>query len=135
MNDAAAQLTSSYITRAELLATFDGDAGFVQEIVAGFVSRCPILLEQIRHGFRDGDADAVSSAAHALKGSIGYFAHGEVHAAAQRIEQITAAELTLLPALLQKLEQQLGDLTGYLASEMRIAAGMTRTEAAALPIN
>jgi HPt (histidine-containing phosphotransfer) domain-containing protein len=116
MNDAAAQLTSSYVAHAELLATFDGDADFVQEIVAGFLSRCPILLEQIRSGLRDGDAGAVSFAAHALKGSIGYFAHGDVYAAAQRIEQITAAELPLLPALLRKLEEQLLDLTGHLES-------------------
>lgn len=114
MNDAAAQLTSSYVTREELLATFDGDADFVQEIVAGFLSRCPILLEQIRSGLRDGDAGAVSFAAHALKGSIGYFVHGEVYAVAQRIEKITAAELPLLPALLRKLEQHLLDIMGYL---------------------
>ena len=116
MNHAAAQLTSSYVTREELLATFDDDAGFVRSIVEGFLSRCPILLEQIRHGLRDADAEAVSSAAHALKGSIGYFAHGDVYAAAQQIEKITAAELPLLPALLRKLEQQLLDLTGYLES-------------------
>ena len=117
INAAAAQSTSSYVTREELLATFDGDADFVQKIVAGFLSRCPILLEQIRFGLCEGDAGAVSFAAHALRGSIGYFAHGEVYAAAQRIEKVTAAELPLLPVLLLQLEQHLGDLTAYLESE------------------
>jgi|GEM_PF-3496603 len=117
MNHSAAVLTSSYVTRDELLVTFDDDSGFVQEIVAGFLRRCPILLEQIRAGFRDGDAGAVSFAAHALKGSIGYFAHGDVYAAARRIEQITAADLPLVPGLLRRLEQLLGELTRYLESE------------------
>jgi len=117
MNYAAAERTSSYVTREELLITFDDDAGFVHEIVAGFLDRCPILLEQIRAGFRDGDAGAVAFAAHALKGSIGYFAHGDVYAAALRIEQIAVAELPLVPALLGKLEELLGDLTRYLESE------------------
>ena len=114
MSTAASPLTASYITRAELLASFDDDAGFAQEIVAAFLSRCPLLLEQIRRGFRDADAAAVSFAAHSLKGSIGYFAQGEVYETAQRIERLTAAELPRLPALLLALEQELGDLTGYL---------------------
>jgi len=117
MHQATAPLTSSYVTREELLATFDDRLGVVREVVAGFLSRCPILLEQIRAGLREGNAGAISFAAHNLKGSIGYFAHGDVYAAARRIEQITAAELPLLPTLLQKLEQQLGELTRYLEHE------------------
>jgi HPt (histidine-containing phosphotransfer) domain-containing protein len=114
MSTAASQLTPSYVTRDELLASFDDDADFAQEIVATFLSRCPLLLEEIRSGFHAGDAGAVSFAAHALKGSIGYFAQGDVYEAAQRIERLTAAELPRLPALLMALEQELGDLTGYL---------------------
>jgi HPt (histidine-containing phosphotransfer) domain-containing protein len=115
--NAAAQATSSYATRAELLADFDDDAEFVAEVVATFLSRCPLLLDEIRSGLRDADVDTVSRAAHSLKGSIGYFDHGQLYAAAQRIEHITAAELPSLPALLLQLEQQLGGLTGYLERE------------------
>jgi HPt (histidine-containing phosphotransfer) domain-containing protein len=114
MAEPDSQKRHSYVTRAELLASFDDDAYFAQEIVAAFLSRCPILLGEIRSGFRDGDAVAVSCAAQALKGSVGYFAHGDVYAAAQRIEQITAAELPRFPTLLLALERELADLTQYL---------------------
>jgi HPt (histidine-containing phosphotransfer) domain-containing protein len=107
-------LTFSYVTRAELLASFDDDAAFVKEIVDAFLCRCPLLLEQIRSSFHKGDAGAVSFAAHSLKGCIGYFAHGDVYEAAHRIELLTGAELPRLPGLLMALEQVLGDLTGYL---------------------
>ncbi len=110
----ATQATSTFATRAELLATFDDDAEFVGKLVAAFLRRCPLLLDEIRSGSRAADAETVSRAAHALKGSIGYFDHGELYAAAQRIEHITAAELPGLPVLLLQLEGELDGLTGYL---------------------
>jgi len=123
MSTAATRLTPSYVTREELLAAFDDDADFVQEIVATFLSRCPLLLEKIRSAFHAGDAGAVSFAAHSLKGSIGYFAQGDVYEAAYRIERLTAAELPRVPALLTTLEQELGDLTGYLERGLDAEAG------------
>ena len=119
--------TSSYVSRAELLAAFDDDANFVQEIVMGFLSRCPVLLDEIRSAVRAGDASAVSYAAHSLKGSIGYFAHGDAYEAARRIERLTAAELPRLPDLLSALEQELGDLTGYLERGLNDQSDSTRT--------
>jgi HPt (histidine-containing phosphotransfer) domain-containing protein len=123
----AAQPTSSYVTRCELLASFDDDADFVRELVAAFMSRCPLLLEQIRRGFRSGDAGAVSFAAHSLKGSVGYFAQGDVYEAALRIEQLAAAELPRLPAMLSTLEQELRDLMGYLERGLDVECDSTGT--------
>lgn len=120
MSTAAIQLTSPYVTRAELLASFDDDADFVQEIVAAFLGRCPILIEEIRSGFNAGDAGAVSYAAHSLKGCVGYFAQGDVYEAAYRIERLTAAEQPRLPALLLALEREIGELTRYLEEELGI---------------
>ncbi len=117
MTIAAIQPSSPYVTRAELLSTFEGDAGFVDDLVVMFLGRCPALIEEIRSAFHAGDAGAVTRAAHSLKGSIGYFEQGEAYAAAQQIERTAMEELPRVPALLVALERHLGELTRYLTEE------------------
>ena len=107
----------SCFTRQELLATFDDDLGFVREIVDAFISRCPILIGEMREGALAGDAGAVSRAAHTLKGSIGYFEEGDAYSTAETIEHISAEDLPRVPALLASLEQSVGDITRYLNAE------------------
>lgn len=111
------EFSPPYTTRAVLLATFDDDLQFVEELVATFLSRCPILIEEILTGFHAADAGAVSRAAHTLKGSLGYFETGEVYEAAHQLERITAAELRRVPALVSVLQERLAELTRYLNAE------------------
>ena len=100
------------------MATFDDDVPFVQSLIVTFADRWPVLIEEILAAFDAGDAGAVSRAAHALKGSVGYFENGELCATASRVERITtAAELSLVPSLVAQLERRLSDLTSYLNAE------------------
>lgn len=110
--------SSSYTTRAEIMATFDDDAAFVESLVVAFTDRWPVLIGEILAGFDADDAGAVSRAAHTLKGSIGYFENGELCATASRVERITAADISLVPSLVAQLEQGLSHLTIHLNAEL-----------------
>lgn len=118
MNALPEAFSPVYTTPAELLATFDGDREFVQELILVFLSRCPILIDEIRTGLVSDNAGAVSRAAHSLKGSLSYFESGGIHALALKIEGTTAADLPGVPALLRTLEERIADLTRYLREEM-----------------
>ena len=111
-------MNASYTTRAAIMATFDDDVAFVENLVVAFANRWPVLIGEIMDAFDAGDAGAVSRAAHTLKGSIGYFENGELCATASRVEQITAAEISLVPSLVAQLEQRLSHLTTYLNAEL-----------------
>lgn len=118
-------MTLSFTSRNDLLTTFDGDADFVHELVLTFLDRVPMLVKAIESGLQAGDRTAVSQAAHALKGPLGYFDQGSNQANALRLEQITAAEMTRGPELLFKLDEGLGALTRYLAEQFGTAEDST----------
>ncbi|MGZ4809080.1 MAG: Hpt domain-containing protein [Thermoanaerobaculia bacterium] len=118
MNAPPEAFPPAYTTATELLAAFDGDREFVKELILVFLSRCPILLDEIRAGLAADDAPAVSQAAHSLKGSLSYFESGGIHALAQKIEETTAADLPAVPALLRILEERIAELTRHLSEEM-----------------
>ncbi len=107
----------SYVSRAELLSTFEGDTEFVEDLVTIFLERCPALIDELRAAFKAGDAVAVSRAAHSMKGSLGYFEHGGGLAAAKELEAITAAEMSRGPELMATLEHHVDALTSYLNQE------------------
>jgi HPt (histidine-containing phosphotransfer) domain-containing protein len=121
MSASERQDATSYISRAELLNEFDGDVRFVTEIVSMFLRRYPQLIAEIRHALGSSDAGAISRAAHSLKGSVGYFDRGQVYAVSEKIERITAADLTRVPDLVQDLEHVLGKLAAYLEAQFLAA--------------
>jgi HPt (histidine-containing phosphotransfer) domain-containing protein len=108
---------SSFTTREELLETFEGDAAFAGELVETFLTRCPILLGEIRSAIEAGDAFAASRSAHSLKGSIGYFENGDAYAAALQLERITPQDLPRSNDLLAALENRLGHLAAWMRTE------------------
>jgi HPt (histidine-containing phosphotransfer) domain-containing protein len=106
-----------YVTRAEMLDSFQSDDSFLDEVVAMFLRRFPLLIEEIRAAFEARDVVAVARAAHSLADSIAYFDEGETCEAAKRIEQLTAPDLSGVPAALSELERRLGELSHYLNGE------------------
>jgi HPt (histidine-containing phosphotransfer) domain-containing protein len=108
---------SPFTTREELLDTFEGDAAFVGELVETFLTRCPILLGEIRSALEAGNASAAARSAHSLRGSIGYFENGDAYAAALQLEQITLQDLPCSPDLLAALENRLGYLDACMRTE------------------
>jgi HPt (histidine-containing phosphotransfer) domain-containing protein len=112
---------SLFITRAELLDILQSGDAFVDEVVAMFLKRFPVLIGEIRSAFEERDVVAISRAAHSLAGSIAHFDEGETCEAARRIEQLTASELASVPTALDELEQRLAELSHYLTGEFASA--------------
>jgi two-component system, sensor histidine kinase and response regulator len=65
-----------------------GDAALAQEVLQMFIEDCPQRLADIRTAVEQGNADALRTAAHTLKGSAGYLAAAHVTDAAVLLEHI-----------------------------------------------
>ena len=99
-----------------LLARFDGDARLLGELAQIFIQEAPRMLGDIRQAVEKQDAKALEKAAHALKGSVGYFGLKEVVETALKLERIgRSEELEGAAAALRRLEEELGRLTPELA--------------------
>jgi len=55
-------------SRAEVLDRLGGDEELLQELCQIFLKESPRLMEKLRQGMANGDAEAVQRAAHSLKG-------------------------------------------------------------------
>jgi PAS domain S-box-containing protein len=89
----------------KLLARFDGDLSLVRQLVGLFLEEYPHMLEGIGQALGEGDAAALAQAAHALKGSVGYFEWPEASAAALRLERLGRFhDLAEAPEALEELK-------------------------------
>jgi HPt (histidine-containing phosphotransfer) domain-containing protein len=88
-----------------------GDAGLRGEIVRMFLEDCPQRLDAIGDAIAVGDAAALASSAHTLKGSAGYLKAAMVRERAADLERC-ASEGTLAEAqvLFGRLRQAVGEL-------------------------
>jgi signal transduction histidine kinase/CheY-like chemotaxis protein len=99
-----------------LLDRCAGDRALLGELVTIFVGDCPARLEAVRVAVERRDAAALEAAAHALKGSAGYFGGRNVVEAAQRLEAMARAnDWTGVPAVWADLERASTQLTGELS--------------------
>jgi two-component system, sensor histidine kinase and response regulator len=112
--DAAPAGVASGLDRASLVARFEGDAEFFDEVAAVFIDDCPRMLAHLADARAAGDLVALRQAAHALKGAVGNFTEGPAREAGVITEQLArqgsdaaftaAAELeALVHALLDAL--------------------------------
>jgi two-component system, sensor histidine kinase and response regulator len=76
----------SAINEAALLEGVDGNRRLLRDLVRIFLADYPLHLTQIKDALRDGDAQALTKAAHTLKGAVGNFAAEKAAAAAQLLE-------------------------------------------------
>ena len=79
-------LEDHVIDREALLAGVDGNRRLLRELVCLFLADSPQRLAEIKEAVRRSDAEALRTAAHKLKGSVGNFAAKQALAAAQRLE-------------------------------------------------
>ena len=91
------------------LAAFErqtgGDASLRAEIVQMFLEDCPVRVEEIRAAVASGDAAALVSSAHALKGSAAYLSASIVRGRAADLERLGREQrLTDAPAILAQLD-------------------------------
>jgi HPt (histidine-containing phosphotransfer) domain-containing protein len=98
-------------SRAELLDRLGGDEELLQELCQIFLKESPKLMEQLRLGMADGDAEAVQRAAHSLKGEVSYLAAAGATQAARRLEDIGhEKDPSLGPEAIRRMERELNDL-------------------------
>jgi HPt (histidine-containing phosphotransfer) domain-containing protein len=76
------------VDEGAVVRQFGGDAGLAGEVAGLFVEDAPRLLGELREAVGRGDARGVERAAHALKGSVGYFGVGAVTEAAAGLERM-----------------------------------------------
>ena len=103
--------TDSAINEAVLLEGVDGNRRLLRELVKLFLADYPLHLAQIKDALRDGDAEALATAAHTLKGAIGNFAAKKAVAAAQLMEVLARdGELRAASQAYSGLESELAPL-------------------------
>ncbi|HEX5110397.1 MAG TPA: response regulator [Vicinamibacterales bacterium] len=76
------------VDRAALMDQFGGRAHLVRDVVNVFLEDAPPMMARITEAARAGDAAALCTAAHALKGAVGLFSQGEAFESARRLEQL-----------------------------------------------
>ena len=104
-------LGDAIIDRAALLDRFEGDLTLVGEVAGLFLEDCPGRLDAVREALAAGDAEALESAAHSLKGSVSNFAGSAAVEAALRLETMGRdGDLTDAPAACAALEREIARL-------------------------
>jgi two-component system, sensor histidine kinase and response regulator len=73
---------------ASLLDSVEGDVGLLQELVEVFWGACPRMLSAIRDALESESPEALEKAAHALKGSLGYFGMNTALRATLKLETL-----------------------------------------------
>jgi HPt (histidine-containing phosphotransfer) domain-containing protein len=88
-----------------------GDAALRAEIIQMFIEDCPVRVEEIRGAVARGDAAALVSSAHALKGSAAYLSASIVRGCAGDLERLgRERDLSGAPALVARLDAAVAEL-------------------------
>lgn len=85
------QTTAAPYNRAMMLAHFGGDEELIRQIAALFVADWPPSRAGLRAALAAADADALRSAAHALKGAVANFCAERAVQAARDLEMVGKA--------------------------------------------
>jgi len=89
-DEAASQVSGerSPFDRSAAMERVDGDRGLLAEIAGIFLTDVSAMLESVRAAQAAGDANALTRAAHRIKGSVLTFAAGPSSDAALALEQL-----------------------------------------------
>jgi HPt (histidine-containing phosphotransfer) domain-containing protein len=97
--------------RAQVLDRLGGDEELLQELCQIFLKESPRLMENLRQGMANGDAEAILRAAHSLKGEVSYLAAAGATQAAWRLQDIgQQRDPALVPEAIWRMERELEDL-------------------------
>ncbi len=109
------------MNRERLGRRFAGEPELAAELARIFLEEYPQLLARIASALEQNDPQALSAAAHSLKGSLGYFEAAQLGQAAQRLESLgRAGELEQAVLVHEELAAGLAGL----ARELRELAGV-----------
>jgi two-component system sensor histidine kinase/response regulator len=98
--------------RAAALDRVEGDEELLQDICRIFLEESPKLMTSLQLGLAQGDPEAVSRAAHSLKGESGYLGAANVSQMAKQLETMGRdRELSQAPAVLEQLLKEMVSLS------------------------
>ncbi len=80
--------TPSSWSKTQALDRLGGDEDLLRELCHIYLEESPKLLEKLRQGVVDGDAEAVRRAAHSIKGEVGYLGAEKASQAARQLENM-----------------------------------------------
>jgi two-component system sensor histidine kinase/response regulator len=107
----AGALRPSSWRRAQVLDRLGGDQELLEELCQIFLKESPKLMERLRQGMTDGDAEAVQHAAHSLKGEVSYLAAAGATQAARRLEDMGhERNLSAVSEAIRVMERELDQL-------------------------
>ena len=97
--------------RAAFERQIGGDSSLGDEIIGMFLEDCPVRVGEIRAAISNGDAPALVSSAHSLKGAAAYLAAQSLRERAADLERAGREQkLDAAPALLAALEAAVAEL-------------------------
>ncbi len=103
-------------SRAAMLEQLEGDTDLLRALAHSWIGQVDSLLTEARRGVAEQDADALTRAAHTMKGAAGVFAATEVAERAKQLE-IQTAEGRIpddVSLLLERVEEGARALTASL---------------------
>jgi CheY-like chemotaxis protein/HPt (histidine-containing phosphotransfer) domain-containing protein len=93
----------------KILERIGGDRELLRELAGLFVGDCPRMLSDIQDAVRDGNAEALQKAAHALKGSVSNFGAEAAVQVAFKLEMMGRnQDMTDATQALKELEREIG---------------------------
>ncbi|MBC8433065.1 MAG: response regulator [Desulfobacterales bacterium] len=96
------------------VAEFEGDRGFLMEVLNGFLNDVKNQIATMRKGISAGDAEAVRKEAHSIKSGAADLRASDLFKTAYRLEHIgKSGDLEGSTAVLEKLENELHRLGVY----------------------
>ncbi len=98
--------------KAAALDRVEGDEELLQDICRIFLEESPKLMTSLQQAVVQKDAEAVSRAAHSLKGESGYLGAVNVSKMAKQLETMGRdRELSQAPAVLEQLQKEMAGLS------------------------
>jgi two-component system, sensor histidine kinase and response regulator len=111
LRSAAPPVASGAWDKAAALDRLEGDEELLQDICRIFLEESPKLMDRLQQALAQDDPDAVSRAAHSLKGESGYLGAAEVSQMAKQLETMGRdRQLAQAPPVLEQLQKEISIL-------------------------
>ena len=107
-----------------LLSNFGGDPTLLGEVIEMVLADSPATQREVRRAVKAGDTEAVASAAHALKGTVGLFTKAGAYEAAAELERAARhGEIDRFDATSERLSEEMTGLRRQLKKLLRELRG------------
>jgi HPt (histidine-containing phosphotransfer) domain-containing protein len=101
--------------RDKMLEKLDGDEELLARVIKIFLAGAPAHLAELRQAIAAGKAKDIETAAHSLKGELGYLGVAEISQKARMLEEMgRSGDLQEAKDLFQQFEAEVSDLIDWL---------------------